>query len=182
MKYMKNNELLNLILNSKIQEDKLLCLTDKLTLKQQTKLEAIYEIASRLNNLILNTENNPVFTSSLYTGKYCINLLQHEVNECFYLLLLNNQNKLIKDIRLFEGTINESIVYPRRVLEEVFKHHANTLIIAHNHPGQSLKPSTNDIQLTIRLKTLCDLVQINLLDHIIVTIGNYYSLKENGDF
>jgi len=117
--------------------------------------------------------------SSQKAGEYAMHLFTDLRYECFYLICLNNQNQVRHAAKTFEGTINEAAVYPRLVVETALKHHASSVILAHNHPGGSIKPSQGDIQVTKRIKEALDAIDIKVVDHIIVGDNRYYSFAED---
>ena len=96
------------------------------------------------------------------------------------MLLLNARNQLIKVVELDEGTESRSAVYPRKIVRLYIQNYAVSVILAHNHPGGSLKPSHNDILATEAIGKALKLVESYLLDHIIVVDNDYYSFKDNG--
>ena len=79
-----------------------------------------------------------------------------------------------------EGTINEAPVYPRRIVETALHHKANTIIVAHNHPGGSLRPSRGDIDVTGKIRIATESIGIRVVDHIIVAGDQFFSFAENG--
>jgi DNA repair protein RadC len=106
--------------------------------------------------------------------------LKCAVDEEFKMLFLDNRNQLIA-VETFEtGTVNRSVVYPRKVVERALYNHASGVIIAHNHPGGTLQPSQDDSTITNAIKTALGTVDIVLLDHIIIGGNSYFSFKENG--
>lgn len=100
--------------------------------------------------------------------------------EVFQVIYLNNANKIIEAEQLFQGTVDRSAIHPREVITAALKHNATRLIFAHNHPGGSLRPSSDDKEITGRLKNACSAVGIEVLDHIIVTGDGYFSMAEHG--
>lgn len=97
-----------------------------------------------------------------------------------WLLLMNQNYKLIKSMCLSHGGITETAVDIRLVIKEAVLCNATILAIAHNHPSGSLRPSKDDDQLTQAVKQACDTMRIHFLDHIIITDGSYYSYHEQG--
>lgn len=97
-----------------------------------------------------------------------------------WLLLMNQNYRLIKSQRLSHGGITETAVDIRLIIKEAVMANATILAIAHNHPSGSLRPSKNDDQLTQAVKQACDIMRIHFLDHIIITDGSYYSYHEQG--
>ncbi|MGB5684299.1 MAG: JAB domain-containing protein, partial [Candidatus Electrothrix sp.] len=82
---------------------------------------------------------------------------------------------------LSQGTINVNTVYPRELIKSALARHAASLVVAHNHPSDSLRPSTQDEQLTRTLYLMCSFMNINLLDHLIIGAGEtVYSFADHG--
>ena len=106
--------------------------------------------------------------------------LGHERVEVSLVLLLNRQNRLINCVELSRGTVAENTVYVREVVKLALDHYADSLIVAHNHPGGAAEPSPSDIEWTGRLKQALELVDVRLLDHFIVTARQAVSLAEQG--
>ncbi len=95
-------------------------------------------------------------------------------------MFLNSRNHLLAVETIQTGTVNKSVVYPRKIVERALYNHATGVIIAHNHPGESLKPSEDDYSITKAIKAALKTVDIVLLDHIIIGGNGYFSFKENG--
>lgn len=106
--------------------------------------------------------------------------MRHLKQECLKVIMLNTKNIVItiKDASL--GSLNSSIVHPREVFCEAIKKSSASIIISHNHPSGDPTPSSEDINLTHRIKECGKLLGIELLDHIIIGDGCYVSLKEKG--
>lgn len=101
-------------------------------------------------------------------------------NEVVRVLYLNSQNKLLYAENLSEGTVSETVVLPRKIVETALKQHATTLIIAHNHPGGLPEPSENDNAITQQIKNALHTVDITLQEHVIITQDGFYSYRKNG--
>jgi len=112
-------------------------------------------------------------------GVYLIQKLGNEKRECFYVLYLDYQMRLIHEECLFKGGIHCSLLDLRLIFHEAIKCLATKLIVAHNHPSGKLDPSEEDIQVTKRLIEVGHLLEIEVLDHFIVTQTDYYSFKEH---
>lgn len=97
-----------------------------------------------------------------------------EVFESFYCIYLNRSNKILGYAEIGKGGISACVVDVRLILVKALQCLASGIIIAHNHPSQSLKPSTADIQITKKIKEAAQLLDISLLDHLIVTTENRY--------
>lgn len=107
-------------------------------------------------------------------------LLQDKDVEEFWLLLMNQNHRLIKKMFIARGGISEVSVDVRLVIKEAVLCNATILAVCHNHPSGSLRPSHMDDDLTISLQRACQLMRIRFLDHVIVTDGAYYSYHEQG--
>lgn len=116
--------------------------------------------------------------SSVKAGEFVQNLFIGYSYEVFQIVLLNSKNQVNHACVIHEGTINEAAVYPRLIVETALRHKAVSVIIAHNHPGGSLSPSSADIQVTKRIKTALEAISIRLVDHIIVAGSSYVSFAE----
>ena len=117
----------------------------------------------------------PQLDSTAKAGSYAVALLKGIPVERFYLICLDAQCCVTCPALLQEGTINQAAVYPRMVVEAALRHHAHSVIIAHNHPGGALKPSKADIRVTRAVMDAVKPLGIDVLDHIIVTNRGYYS-------
>lgn len=100
--------------------------------------------------------------------------------EEFWTLFLNQNCRLIKKVRIAHGGITEVSVDVRVIMREAVLCNATVLAICHNHPSGSLRPSTQDNELTKSIKRACDVMRLRLLDHVIITDGAYYSYHEEG--
>lgn len=99
-------------------------------------------------------------------------------HEEFWILYLNNSNKIIKSAQLSKGGITGTVVDVRLAFKEALQLGAVGIILAHNHPSGTLKPSQADIQLTKKLKTAGDSLDIKVLDHLIITEKAYFSFAD----
>lgn len=106
--------------------------------------------------------------------------LKGSADEEFKTLFLNGSNQLIAVETLQTGTVNRSVVYPRKIVERALYHHAVGVIITHNHPSGTLKPSQDDCAVTKTVRDALKTVEISLLDHIIVGGNDYFSFNEKG--
>lgn len=100
--------------------------------------------------------------------------------EEFWIALVNNRNKVICWERLSEGTVDKTAVYPREVVALALRHNASGVILTHNHPGGDPSPSPEDTKRTMEIASLCQDMEIRLLDHVIVTADRFHSFKDAG--
>ena len=101
--------------------------------------------------------------------------------EYFLLITLDGNLNAIKVHEITKGLVNRTLAHPREVFRPAIKDNATSIIVAHNHPSDNLTPSQEDRELTDRLVKAGRVVGIPLVDHIILGIDNYLSLRENGD-
>lgn len=101
--------------------------------------------------------------------------------ETFKVLLLNNSNKIIGYTTISEGGLTSTIVDVRMILQTALVCNATSIFLTHNHPSGNRNPSIHDDNLTKKIKSACELMDIRLLDHIIVTpYDSFYSYCNEG--
>ncbi|MDD2821653.1 MAG: DNA repair protein RadC [Flavobacterium sp.] len=103
-------------------------------------------------------------------------------HEEFWIVYLNNSNKVISKSQLSKGGITGTLVDVRLVFKTALEMGATALILCHNHPSGTLIPSDADKQITKKLKVAGDSLEIKVLDHLIVTENNYFSFVDEGIF
>lgn len=104
---------------------------------------------------------------------------QHQSKEVFVVVYLNNSNKIIHHEIVSEGGITSTIVDTRIILKNALSHNAVGIVLCHNHPSGSLEPSNADKQITEKIKQAAKILDIQLIDHIIVSDEGYYSFADN---
>ncbi|SFU11380.1 DNA replication and repair protein RadC [Kosakonia arachidis] len=142
------------------------------------QLRGIGELARRYYNARLLEESsllNPDMTREFLQSQ-----LAGEDREIFMVILMDNQNRILKHCRLFSGTINHVEVHPREILREALKVNAAAVILAHNHPSGNAEPSKADKQITERVIKCCQFMDIRVLDHLVVGRGECVSFAERG--
>ncbi|MBQ2696182.1 MAG: DNA repair protein RadC [Clostridia bacterium] len=113
-------------------------------------------------------------------GQYAINLFIGKSHEEFRIICVDSNRQVFYQGVVTKGTINEVPAYPRLVVEEVLKHKAQNVLFAHNHPSGSVFPSEGDMEATKQLMKAFEAIDVNILDHIIVSGNQYYSMAEKG--
>jgi DNA repair protein RadC len=98
-------------------------------------------------------------------------------NECIYALYLNDSKCVIHHSEIGAGTVDRTPFYPREILKPALMHNATGIILAHNHPEGLPVPSENDLEMTRKLEIIAAPLGIKLLDHLIITRKNVYSIK-----
>jgi len=103
------------------------------------------------------------------------------LNERFVVMYLNRSNRVLGVYELSKGGITGTVVDIRLLLSVAVKTASTSIIVCHNHPSGNLKPSSNDIQITQKIKEACQLLDIKLVDHIIIVAARQYlSMAEEG--
>ncbi|WP_323704637.1 RadC family protein [Mammaliicoccus sp. Dog046] len=176
------NQVLNLVENTR--ELRYLTMSELLTVKgigesKAITILAVIELAKRMHsNTVLDRIeiNEPKDVAN-----YLMEKLRYLKQEHFVALFLNSKNQIIHEQSIFIGSLNMAVVHPRDLLREAVKHSAASIVIAHNHPSGDPTPSIEDIKTTKRMLYCCDLMGIDLLDHIIIGDGQFTSLFECED-
>jgi len=101
--------------------------------------------------------------------------------EHFFVILMDNKHRIIKEQLVSLGTINKSLVHSREVFAPAIEHRAAAVVLVHNHPSQDCQPSNQDKEITKRLSEVGELVGIKVLDHVIVCRDSYYSFVDNDE-
>ena len=103
-----------------------------------------------------------------------------ELYESFFVLCINNANKPIGFAKISQGGIQGTVIDVRIICKFAIETLATGIIIAHNHPSGNKEPSSEDIKLTKKIKEALDIFNIRCMDHIILTISDYYSFSDAG--
>lgn len=111
---------------------------------------------------------------------YLLLKMQSYEREVFGVLYLNTRHDIIHQEDIFFGTLDSCTVHPREVVRGALKRNASAVIAYHNHPSGDPEPSTADNNLTTRLKSALDMLDIRLLDHIVCGSGSSVSYAERG--
>lgn len=104
--------------------------------------------------------------------------MEHEVVGCIF---LNNQLRLIQYQEMFNGTVNQSAIYPREIVKAALRLNASAIIMAHNHPSGVANPSDADIRITKSIRECLEMLDMRLIDHLIVAGSQAISLAEIGE-
>ena len=142
------------------------------------QLKAAFELGRRLAEEPFL--RGPAFSSGHAVYSFYHGRLKNLKKEVFYCLMLDAKNRILRDSRISEGTLTNSLIHPREAFKEAIKESAAAVIFVHNHPSGDPDPSREDILITERLVSVGDLIGIRVLDHIIVGDGTYISMREKG--
>ena len=142
------------------------------------RIKAMYEIF-KLTNWVKRGGFKPTIECAKDVYNYFADELKGKKKEYFYALLLDSKNRIIGDAKLISiGTLNSSLVHPREVFKSAIKESANAVILIHNHPSGNPEPSDDDYKVNEVITNSGNLLNINILDHIIIGRGFFYSFKE----
>lgn len=139
-----------------------------------TEILAAFELSRRY----LSESEQPILDSAQKVVDQ-LKDIRDKKQEYFVCLTLDGANRLIDKRTISIGTLTASLVHPREVFADAITDRAASIIIAHNHPSGTLKPSKEDEIITKRLQETGDLIGIKLLDHIIITKNGYLSFQEH---
>jgi len=140
------------------------------------QIKAAFELGKRV---LSHTFQKQIFNSASIVYNYFFPALNGLKKEVFISLLLDTKLKLIREVKISEGILNQSLIHPREVFKEAVKESAFAIILVHNHPSGDPTPSEQDIEITKKLKQASEILEISLLDHVIIGNGKYFSMKEN---
>ncbi len=143
------------------------------------QLVCIGEIAKRIARTRRNYDS-PLDDAKKVSERY-MEAMRHLKEEHVILLALDVKCRLIREIEISVGTVNQSVLRPREVFVQALKHEAVNIILLHNHPSGDPVPSREDLMITEKLVEVSKLVGIPLLDHIIIGDCCFTSLRENGE-
>ena len=124
--------------------------------------------------------NMPKVTSSQDAYDYLISVWSPQIErlEEFVILCLNRSNKVLGYSKISSGGLSGTIADPKVIFQVALKSNASSIILCHNHPSGNLKPSDNDIQLTKKLKSAGDFLDMSVLDHLIISSDGYFSFAD----
>jgi DNA repair protein RadC len=107
-------------------------------------------------------------------------ILSDLAHEEFWILFLNRSNRVINRMKLSQGGISGTVTDVRMVMKKAIEYLASGIIVCHNHPSGNLNPSESDTKITLKIKEAGTLMDIQLLDHLIISDKDYYSFADNG--
>lgn len=145
---------------------------------KRAELIAVLELARRA--MAERLKERTVFDSPGTVKQYLQLHVGSRPYEVFAVLFLDAQHRLIVLEELFRGTLTQTSVYPREVVTRALHHQAAAVVLSHNHPSGSIEPSRADESLTQTLRAALSLIDVRVLDHVIVSAGQSYSMAEKG--
>lgn len=123
----------------------------------------------------------PIFTDSKTVGNYLKLQLQGHEREHFAAMFLNTRHNLLAYEVLFTGSLDCAEVHPREIVKQALRHNASAVVVAHNHPSGDPTPSAADRAITLRIRDALRMVDIRLLDHFVIGVGEPYSMASKGE-
>ncbi|HPW98580.1 MAG TPA: DNA repair protein RadC [Flavobacterium sp.] len=163
----------------------------KLSLKQLMEFKGIGEakaisIAAAMELGRRRREEETVELKKITSSKAVFEIMQPIIGELpheeFWVLYLNNSNKVIYKAQLSKGGITGTVVDVRLIYKTALEQNATSIILSHNHPSGKLQASDADLQITKKLKAAGEQLDIKVLDHIIITENGYLSFQDEGIF
>lgn len=139
---------------------------------------ASLELGKRINQAEAN--RNPKLKTSGDAYYILKNILSGLPHEEFWILLLNRSNTIISKERISIGGVSSVMVDPKIIFSKALDRLASSIILAHNHPSGNLRPSEADISLTTKIINAGSYLDINVLDHIIVSDNGFFSFSDEG--
>ena len=140
------------------------------------QLLAMAELGKRYNQ-----SKNPItrVTNAEDVFNHFKNKLSGEKQECFYILLLSTKNHIISEHLITKGVLDSAILHPREVFKPAIKNSASKIILVHNHPSGDPQPSQEDLEITKKIISVGDDIDIKVLDHVILGKERWWSWAEH---
>ena len=129
---------------------------------------------------ISKKKQKTIVRSTVDAGQACISLFRNQLEESVRMLCLDARGKVVKWSEVAKGDVNAVHFPVRKIVETAVLSKAVSVILTHNHPGGTLSPSREDLDATEAAKAALGTIGVRLLDHLIVSGEDYYSLRENG--
>lgn len=141
-------------------------------------IQAALELGARFKSRKL--VHNQRYTSPEQVFEHYHFTYRDRRKEYFLVLLLDGKNRILKEVQVSEGSLNQSIVHPREVFHAAVRESAAGMILVHNHPTGDPTPSREDVSITQRLKEAGDMMGVKVLDHVIIGDGTFTSFVSEG--
>jgi len=161
----------------------------KLTVKDLCKIDGIgpakaITIVAAIELAGRRQQNQARAVPKIKSSKDAYEILRHHVqdlnHEEFWLLCLSRSGAVIAEHRIGEGGITGTVADPRKIFKLALDQMATGIIVCHNHPSGNLSPSEQDKDLTNKIRAAGKLLDINLMDHLIITQKQYFSFADEG--
>ena len=146
-------------------------------MKSAVFLSLLHELVRRYEKEKI--EQKPALPSITRSAQYCKMLLAFRPTERFYAICLDSRRQILHTAKISEGSINDVYISPRLIAEKALRYKATGVLLCHNHPNGSVKPSSEDIFITGHLKKMLQPLGVDVIDHIIIGGNQYFSFCEN---
>ena len=155
-----------------------ICETEGIGTSTACRIMAAIELGKRRQ--IAQMGEHPDLSTACRVHQFMQPFCQDLKVEEAHLLLMNQNYRLIKHIKLSQGGITETLMDIRLIMKYAVLNNATILTVVHNHPSENICPSRMDDEITRSIQNACKLMRIFFADHVIVCTENYYSYRENG--
>ena len=143
------------------------------------QIKASLELGNRTIDRARNTPRRQI-----KTPEDARSMLEEQLRSCpreeLHLIMLDIRNRVIRTIRLSEGGLSSAVIQPRDLFREAVKANAASIILVHNHPSGDPSPSQDDIDSSLRLMEMGGLMGIRVIDHLVISLSGYISMKQEG--
>ena len=152
-----------------------------LTAAQAGKVKAAFDLGRQLLEAEASLHDKaPIVSTPEEAYRYMRPKYVNEYREHFDVLMMDNQNRLIRHHRVSTGSLTSSIVHPREVFRPVIRESAASVIFCHGHPTGDPNPSREDVEITHRLRQVGEVMGIRVHDHVVCGHGRFFSFKREG--
>ena len=121
-----------------------------------------------------------VFSGSQQVADHLQAMLAGRTRETVVAIFLNARNAFIGSEICFEGSVSQAVIFPREIVKVAILRNATSIIIGHNHPSGQTRPSKDDQEITRKIKRACELMDIQMLDHVIIGGNDHFSFADSG--
>jgi DNA repair protein RadC len=142
------------------------------------RIGAAVELARRLARV--KEPERPLYDSCVL-GEELVRAHGHETQERFCVALLDARHRIIKHQEIFVGTLDKTLVSTRDIIRVAVVHRAKAVVIYHNHPSGDPTPSDEDIAFTRKLRESLEIVDVDLIDHLVIGTHRFASMKARGE-
>jgi len=143
------------------------------------QIKASLELGNRTIDRARNTPRRQI-----KTPEDARSMLEEQLRSCpreeLHMIMLDIRNRVIRTIRLSEGGLSSAVIQPRDLFREAVKANAASIILVHNHPSGDPSPSQDDIDSSLRLMEMGGLMGIRVIDHLVISLSGYISMKQEG--
>lgn len=141
------------------------------------RIAAALEISRRIHSG--QPDDPPTFDPAVL-GRQLVSRYAHHLQERLGAAFLDSRNRIMQQREIFVGTVNSALVSTRDVTRHALLESASGVVVFHNHPSGNPTPSAEDLTFTAKLKQSLDLIDVELVDHLIIGAQRYYSMMERG--